>query len=270
MKSCKIGSITIGKGHPLAFILGPCVIESREMAKKHAHTLSKLASKLQIPFIFKASYDKANRSSIHSFRGPGIEEGLSILSEIKREFGCPVTSDIHSPEEALIAANCLDLLQIPAFLSRQTDLIIAAASTGKPVNIKKGQFMAPWDMREVVEKAEESGAHHLLLTDRGASFGYNNLVSDFRSIYIFREELLRPACYDASHSVQLPGGGKTSGGDRKFIPTLAKAATAAGIDALFLECHLDPQNAKSDAKSVFPMDDLESLLRTLLNIRSTL
>ncbi len=261
-----IGSFFVGEGQPLCVMSGPCVIESEEHTMRCAEQLKKIASRLPIHFIFKASYDKANRSSVHTFRGPGIEEGLRILEKVKKELELPVVTDVHLPEEAHAVAEVCDLLQIPAFLCRQTDLILAAAATLKPVHVKKGQFMAPWDMQQVVEKVRSCGNHNIILCDRGASFGYNNLVSDMRSIPIM-QAMNVPVTYDASHSVQLPGGlGNSSGGDRKFIPTLAQAAIAAGCDALFIESHLNPDEAKSDKATVFPLDQLEALLQKLVLI----
>ncbi len=260
MKKIKIKNFTIGNQEPLTFISGPCVIESEDHTLFCAEKLKKMFSHHRFSFIFKASYDKANRSSIHSFRGLGIDKGLKILEKVQKEFDLPVTTDIHSPEEAKVAADVCDLIQIPAFLCRQTDLIIAAGQTKKPVNVKKGQFLAPWDMKNVVTKLESVGCENILLTERGVSFGYNNLVSDMRSIPIM-QELGYPVCFDASHSTQMPGGlGSSSGGDRKFIPTLAKSAVAAGCNALFIESHPNPANAKSDASTVFPFEELEILL----------
>lgn len=260
MKNIRIKNILIGQGQPLAFISGPCVIESEDHTLFCAHELKKMFSRHSFSLIFKASYDKANRSSIHSFRGPGIEKGLRILEKVQKEFDLPVTTDVHSPEEAIAAADVCDMIQIPAFLSRQTDLIIAAGQTKAAVNVKKGQFLAPWDMKNVVAKLQSVGCENFLLTERGVSFGYNNLVSDMRSIPIM-QELGYPVCFDASHSTQMPGGlGTATGGDRKFIPTLAKAAVAAGCNALFIESHPDPANAKSDAAVVFPFEELKTLL----------
>ncbi len=251
------------KNREILLILGPCVIESEEHTLKMAESLKKIVGR---PFVFKASYDKANRSSVHSFRGPGLEKGLAILQKVQREMDLPVLTDVHTPEEAEIAAQVVDILQIPAFLCRQTDLILAAAKTGKPVNIKKGQFVAPWDMKNVVEKIESQGNRKILLTDRGTSFGYNNLVSDMRSIPIM-QKMGYPVCFDASHSVQLPGSlGGSSGGEREFIPILAKAAVAAGCDALFLETHSDPEQAKSDKATVLPFGMLEKLLKDIEKI----
>lgn len=264
MQKIKVGKIEIGKGAPLAMLCGPCVIENEDHTLFCASHLRKLFSKTSIQLIFKASYDKANRSSIHSFRGPGIDKGLKILERVQKEEGLPVVTDVHSPEEAKIAGSVCDMIQIPAFLCRQTDLLIAAAQTPAAINVKKGQFLAPWDMKNVAEKIQSEGCQNILLTDRGTSFGYNNLVTDFRGIEIMQKQTRLPVCYDASHSVQLPGGlGNASGGQREFIPLLSRAAIAAGVNALFLEAHPDPSKAKSDAATVFPFDALESLLDVL-------
>ncbi|GAB4192969.1 MAG: 3-deoxy-8-phosphooctulonate synthase [Simkaniaceae bacterium] len=253
----------IGKGHPLAVICGPCVIESEEDAMHAAEKLASIFQKHSIPFIFKSSYDKANRSSISSYRGPGLEKGLKILSKIRSSLQIPVTSDVHTPEEITAAKEVLDILQIPAFLCRQTDLVVAAGKSGRIVNIKKGQFMAPSDMKNVVKKLEAAGSRQIILTERGASFGYHNLVSDMRSIPIM-QEFGYPVCYDASHSVQLPGGeGARSGGESRFIPVLAKSAIAAGANVLFIEAHPNPKEAKSDAASQLSFEALEKLLDVL-------
>ncbi len=263
MQHVPVGNFLIGPGQPLTLISGPCVIESEEHTLRCAEELQKLASAHNIQFVFKASYDKANRSSATSFRGPGIEEGLRILQKVKEEFGLPVTSDIHSPEEAKIAAQVCDIIQVPAFLSRQTDLIIAAGESGVVVNVKKGQFLSPWDMKNVVEKLLSTGNSKIILTDRGTSFGYNNLVSDFRGIPVM-QSFGFPVCFDASHSTQLPGGlGSASGGQREFIPTLSKAAVAAGCNVLFIESHPTPATAKSDAATVLSFDSLKALLPIL-------
>lgn len=263
MNNVKIKDFCIGKDQPLVMICGPCVIESEEHCLRSAETLKKIFSKTSIRFIFKSSYDKANRSAHDSFRGPGLDEGLRILQKVKEEFDLPLTSDIHWPEEVSAASRVLDILQIPAFLCRQTDLILAAANTKAIINVKKGQFMAPWDMKNVVEKIRSQGNTNIILTDRGTSFGYNNLVSDMRSIPIM-QGFGTPVCFDATHSVQLPGGlGTSSGGQREFIPTLAKAAIAVGANCLFMEVHPNPKEAKSDASSVIDFKDLPSLLRQL-------
>ena len=269
MKTLSVADFSIGEKTPFTLISGPCVIESEAHALETAHFLSELTKKLGIQFIYKSSYDKANRTSIHSYRGPGIEQGLSILSKVKETYSVPVLSDIHLPAEAQVAAEVLDVLQIPAFLARQTDLLVAAAQTGKVINVKKGQFMAPWDMQHVVDKLQEAGNHNLLLCDRGTTFGYNNLVTDVRAIPIM-QKMGYPVVFDASHSVQLPGGlGSSSGGQREFIPTLAKAAIAAGTNCIFLESHPDPHNAKSDATSVFPFAEIENLLVQLKSLYET-
>ncbi|MCC5832401.1 MAG: 3-deoxy-8-phosphooctulonate synthase [Chlamydiales bacterium] len=247
-------------------VSGPCVIESEAHAMRCAEFLAELFERKGIPFIFKASYDKANRSSIHSFRGPGIEEGLKILEKIRDRFEIPVFTDVHSPDEAREAAEVCDVIQIPAFLCRQTDLLVTAGNTGAIVNVKKGQFMAPWDMKHVIEKLESTGNRNLILTDRGTTFGYNNLVSDMRAIPLMRESGY-PVLYDATHSVQLPGGaGDRSGGQREFIPSLSRAALAAGANGIYAESHPDPDNAKSDAASVIPFSDLPELVESWLRI----
>jgi 2-dehydro-3-deoxyphosphooctonate aldolase (KDO 8-P synthase) len=260
----RVGDVSIGEGRPLALIAGPCVIESRESLLAIAEKLKKIAGERGIPFIFKASYDKANRSSIHSYRGPGLEDGLAMLDEVKKCYGLPVLSDVHQVEEAGPAAEVLDVLQIPAFLCRQTDLVIAAAATGRPLLIKKGQFMAPEDMAPVVEKA--AGARGLLLADRGTAFGYHRLVVDMRSFEVMRR-FGWPVVFDATHAVQLPGGaGASSGGEREFVPVLARAAAGAGIDALFVEVHPDPSKAKSDRETQLPLVDLPGLLKQVLAV----
>jgi 2-dehydro-3-deoxyphosphooctonate aldolase (KDO 8-P synthase) len=263
MKSVKIKNFNIGKNEPLTFICGPCVIESEYHTLKCAEYLKELFNKSSINFIFKSSFDKANRSHHDSFRGPGLDLGLKILQKVKEQFDLPVTSDIHWPHEVESAKDVLDILQIPAFLCRQTDLIISAAKSLKPINIKKGQFMAPWDMENVVEKIRSQNNDQIILTDRGTSFGYNNLVSDFRSIPIM-QDFGHPVCFDATHSVQLPGGNKTtSGGQRQFIPVLAKAAIAAGANCIFMEAHPEPKTAKSDASSVMDFNELDHLVKIL-------
>jgi len=267
MSQVLVKNFYIGKGQPLAIMSGPCVIESEDHCMRAAATLKEIFSKFpMINFIFKSSYDKANRTSIHSFRGPGIEEGLRILEKVKKEFDLPIVSDIHEREEVIAAAAVCDILQVPAFLSRQTDLICAAAKTGAVISVKKGQFSAPWDMENVVSKIKECGNDRIILVDRGVSFGYNNLVSDMRAIPIMQNFNV-PVCFDATHSVQLPGGkGTSSGGQREFIPHLAKAAVAAGANAIFMEAHNDPACAKSDASSVLDFKDLPALLEKLQQI----
>lgn len=260
MKDVKLKNFSIGAKQPLAVMTGPCVIESEDHALYTAEALKKMLEPLGLNFIYKSSYDKANRSSYNSFRGPGLEEGLRILEKVKREFDVPVITDVHSPEEATAAGAVCDIIQIPAFLCRQTDLIIAAGLTGAAVNVKKGQFMAAWDMGNVVDKLLSTHNQRIILTDRGASFGYNNLVSDMRAIPIMKGFGF-PVCFDASHSVQLPGGnGTSSGGQREFIRPLALAALAAGANCLFIESHPNPAAAKSDKDSVMPFEELERLL----------
>jgi 2-dehydro-3-deoxyphosphooctonate aldolase (KDO 8-P synthase) len=259
----QIGSLLCGGGKPFVLIAGPCVVESRESALRHAETLQALTARLGIPFIYKSSYDKANRTAIDSFRGLGVDEGLAALETVKRELGVLILTDVHSPEEAAQAGGVADVLQIPAFLCRQTDLLVAAGKTGRVVNIKKGQFLAPWDMAHAAAKVAATGNRRILLTERGASFGYNNLVSDFRSLPIMSQTGY-PVVYDATHSVQLPGGqGNASGGQREFIAPLTRAAVAVGVDGLFMEVHEDPDRALSDKATVFPLAQLEALLRTL-------
>lgn len=267
MKNVPVKKFLIGQKQPLAVISGPCVIESLDHALLCAEELVRIfGNEKGIHYIYKSSYDKANRSAYSSFRGPGLEEGLKILERIKKEFDIPVLTDVHSPEEAAAAGEVCDILQIPAFLCRQTDLIVAAAKTGAVINVKKGQFMAPWDMQNVVDKIVAAGNEKILLTDRGTTFGYNNLVTDVRSIPIM-QGCGFPVCFDASHSVQMPGGlGTTSGGKREFIPTLSRAAIAAGCNCLFLESHPNPSLAKSDKDSVFPFADLPRFLAEINQI----
>ena len=262
------GRLRIGDGTPPVFIAGPCVLESGELAFALAEFLSSLAARLSISVIFKGSFDKANRSSVRSYRGPGEREGLRILAEVKSRYGLPVTTDVHEPRQAAIAAEVVDLLQIPAFLCRQTDLIVAAGETGLPVNIKKGQFMAPWDMANAVEKVAATGNRAVLVTERGTTFGYHNLVVDFRGIPAIRETIC-PVVFDATHSVQLPGGAESaSSGERRFIAPLARAAVAAGADGVFLEIHPDPERALSDGPNSLPVRDVEPLVRSLLSVRA--
>ena len=267
MKQVKVGGVVFG-GKRLAFIAGPCVIESVAGTMDLAARLVRLARELDVPLVFKASFDKANRTSVDSYRGPGLAEGLAVLKEVRDRFGVPVLTDIHEPGQAAVAAEFVDILQIPAFLCRQTDLVVAAAETGKVVNVKKGQFVSPWDMEHAVNKLRGAGTEKILLTERGASFGYNNLVVDMRALPVLRG-LGCPVIYDATHSVQLPGGaGGSSGGQREFIPPLARAAMAAGIDGLFLEVHPDPDRALCDGPNSLPLAGVEGLLRQLLAIRA--
>jgi 2-dehydro-3-deoxyphosphooctonate aldolase (KDO 8-P synthase) len=262
-KTVRIGEITVGGDAPLVLIAGPCVIEGEAFTLSVATSLRGVSRDLGIPLIFKASYDKANRTSISSARGPGIEEGLRILRRVKEEADLPILSDVHQVSEVPQAAEVLDVIQIPAFLCRQTDLVVEAARTGRPINVKKGQFLAPWDMAHVVEKIRSTGNEQILLTERGTSFGYNNLVSDMKSLPIMRE-LGYPVIYDATHSVQLPGGaGRASGGNKEFIPSLARAAVGAGVDGVFLEVHPDPARALSDGANSLQLDALSPLLQQL-------
>ncbi|GBD96167.1 MAG TPA: 3-deoxy-8-phosphooctulonate synthase [Nitrospirae bacterium] len=265
-REVKVGNILIGGRNPLAFIAGPCVIEDEDSTLKNAGKLKEYSDSKGIPLIFKSSYDKANRSSVNSFRGPGIKKGLDILHKVKNETGLPVISDVHSIEEVDEAARILDILQIPAFLCRQTDLIIAAAGTGKPVNVKKGQFMAPADARNIIDKVLSTGNKDLILTERGVTFGYNNLVVDMRSIPIM-QGFGFPVIYDATHSVQLPGGeGTSSGGQREFIETLARAAVSAGCDAVFMEVHEYPDKAPCDGPNMLPLERFSVLAARLMEL----
>ena len=258
-----IGPVRVGGGQPLVFIGGPCVIESRDSALRHAEAIKKVTQQAGVPFIYKSSFDKANRTSITSYRGPGLDEGLKILSEVKRAVEVAIVTDIHEAEQAEAVAEVADLLQTPAFLCRQTDFLLAVARAGKPMNIKKGQFLAPWDVGPLLEKVAASGNQQLLITERGASFGYNNLVADMRSLAVMGEYGY-PVVYDAGHSVQLPGGqGGASGGQRQFIRPLARAAVAVGVDAVFLETHEDPDHALSDGPNSYRLSDLPELLREL-------
>ena len=262
--------IGIGPEHPLLLMAGPCVLESETMARDVATELKAICARLGINLVFKASFDKANRTSLSSFRGPGLAEGLRILSRLRADLQVPIVSDIHETVQAQPAAEVLDIIQIPAFLCRQTDLLLAAAATGKVVNVKKGQFLAPWDMRHAVGKLRDAGCTRILLTERGASFGYNNLVVDMRSFQIMHS-FGCPVIFDGTHSVQLPGGaGAASGGQREFIPLLTRAAMAAGIDGLFLEVHPDPDKALCDGPNSLPLTELEPLMQDLLRVRSAL
>ena len=261
-----IGPFRVGAAHRHFLIAGPCVIENESLVLETAHRIAEIARALNIPYIFKSSYDKANRTSLSSFRGPGITEGLAILKKVKDQVGVPVLTDVHSVEEAAQAGEAVDVLQIPAFLCRQTDLLVAAARTGRVVNVKKGQFLSPGDMANVVAKLEESGTRRILLTERGSSFGYNNLVVDMRALPIMRT-FGYPVVFDATHSVQLPGGGGTkSSGQREFVAPLACAAAAAGCDGFFMEVHPDPDHAPSDGPNMVPLHDLKRLLERLMRI----
>jgi 2-dehydro-3-deoxyphosphooctonate aldolase (KDO 8-P synthase) len=266
VKAVQVGGVTIGTGHPLAVIAGPCVIESDDHAVGMAAALREISDRLAVPLIFKASYDKANRTSLSSFRGPGLDAGLRALARVKAASGLPVLTVIHEPSHAAPAAAVVDVLQIPAFLCRQTDLLVAAAETGKPVNVKKGQFLAPRDMRHVVGKLEGAGATGILLTERGSSFGYNNLVVDMRALPIMRA-FGHPVVFDVTHSLQLPGGGDgVTSGLAEYIEPLARAGVATGIDAIFLEVHEEPTRARSDAANALKLDRLAPLLQRLVEL----
>lgn len=265
MKRIKLRNFEIG-GDKLTILAGPCAIESQDILNQTAEKLKEITTKLDINFVFKSSFDKANRSSITSFRGPGLDKGLEMLSQIKKDFDLPIVTDIHTPEQAAKVAEIADILQIPAFLCRQTDLLVAAAKTGKIVNIKKGQFLAPEQMEPLIKKVEDSGNNNILLTDRGTTFGYNNLVVDFRGIPIM-QSFGYPVVFDATHSVQLPGAnGCSSGGDRRFVPTLAKAAMAVGANVLFFEIHPDPDKALCDGANMVPLDKAEELFKKCKDI----
>ena len=265
----KLCDFEVGLDKPLFLIAGPCVIESERMAMETSAQLKEITTRLGIPFIYKSSFDKANRSSGSSFRGPGIEEGLRILQIVKDEVGVPVLTDVHEDTPMDEVASVVDVLQTPAFLCRQTNFILKVAATGKPVNIKKGQFLAPGDMKNVIDKARSTGNDQIMACERGVSFGYNNLVSDMRSLAIMRESNC-PVVYDGTHSVQLPGGqGTSSGGQREHIPVLARAAVAAGISGLFMETHPDPANALSDGPNAWPLQKMESLLAVLMKLDAT-
>ena len=269
-QTVQIADVQIGTNAPLALIAGPCVLESYEVTRDIAQTLKEITRELDIPLIFKASYDKANRTSIQSYRGPGLKDGLEMLSEIKSKIGLPIISDVHRINEIETAAKVLDIIQIPAFLCRQTDFILEVARSGRPVNIKKGQFLAPWDMANVIGKVVSTGNDQICITERGTMFGYNNLVVDFRGIKIM-QDLGHPVIFDATHSVQLPGGdGTSSGGQREFAPLLAKAAVAANVDALFLEVHKDPEKALCDGPNSLKLDDLSPFLQNIKAIRRAL
>ncbi len=261
MNPVQVGTISIGKGNPLVLIAGPCVIENEALTSATAGRLKEICNKLGIPFIFKSSYDKANRTSGASFRGLGMDKGLKVLGDIRRKFAIPVISDVHSVEEIGPASEVLDVLQIPAFLCRQTDLILSSSQTGKAVNVKKGQFLSPGDVRNIIEKFVSTGNQKLLITERGTSFGYNNLVVDFRGFPIMRS-FGYPVIFDVTHSLQLPGGqGNRSGGQREFAAPMARAAVAAGVDGLFIETHPEPDQALSDGPNMIPLGEVEGFLR---------
>ena len=270
VQSVNLGSIGIGDDHQFLLIAGPCVIEDRQQTLELAAFLKEITAKLEIPFVFKASFDKANRTSVASFRGPGRADGLETLAEVKEQFQIPVLSDVHRISEVDAAAEVLDILQIPALLCRQTDLLLAAGKTGKPVNIKKGQYLAPWDLTHVVAKVQTTGNDQILITERGTAFGYNNLVVDFRGISLMRGQGF-PVVFDATHSVQLPGGaGERSDGQRQFAPVLARAAMAAGVDGIFIEVHPDPDKARCDGPNSLKTESLYRLLPQLKAIRRAL
>ncbi|UCD55086.1 MAG: 3-deoxy-8-phosphooctulonate synthase [Candidatus Omnitrophota bacterium] len=267
-KQMEVRDIKIGEKNPVVLIAGPCVIESEKSAIRHAGIIKEITEKLNFPFIFKSSYDKANRSSIRSFRGPGLAKGLATLKKIKNLVKVPVLSDVHSTEEVRAAKEVLDVIQIPAFLSRQTDLVVAAAKTKKPINIKKGQFLSPWDIKNVIEKVEKSGNRNILITERGTSFGYNMLMSDFRSVLVMKK-FGYPVCFDASHSVQIPGGlGVKSGGQSEFIEPLALCAVVCGIDAIFVEVHENPKKALSDGPNMLKLSALEKFLKRIKKLEN--
>ena len=264
--SVDIGNIKISNESPLLLIAGPCVIESKTLAEEVAGTLKEITDRLSVPFIYKSSFDKANRTSLKSYRGPGIDEGLKILDGVKKNIGVPILTDIHEDSPLQEVASIVDVLQTPAFLCRQTNFILNVVAQNKPVNIKKGQFLSPWEMKNVVDKAKSTGNENILVCERGFSFGYNNLVSDMRSLVVLRETGC-PVIFDGTHSLQLPGGkGNSSGGQREFIPPLARAATAVGIGGIFIETHPEPEKALSDGPNSFPLKDIESLLTDLKSI----
>jgi 2-dehydro-3-deoxyphosphooctonate aldolase (KDO 8-P synthase) len=270
MRQIKVGPVKIGAPGSAVLIAGPCAMESERFTLDMARRLKTMTERLGIPFIFKCSYDKANRMSLESFRGPGLKKGLEVLYKVKQKFGLPVLSDVHCKEDMEEAAEVLDVIQIPAFLCRQTDLVVAAAKTGKVVNIKKGQFLAPWDMLPIIKKVEAAGNHTIVITERGASFGYNNLVTDFRSLAIMRA-FGYPVIYDATHSIQLPGGkGTSSGGQREFVSALCRAAVAFGCDGLFLEVHTQPDKALCDGPNMIDCRELELLLKQIMRIQKAL
>lgn len=266
MKHIAVGNVTFGNDLPLVIIAGPCQMESRDHALMMAEALTKIAARLNVPFIYKSSFDKANRTSLKGQRGIGLDDALPVFGEIRKTFGCPVLTDIHNEAQCALIAGSVDILQIPAFLCRQTDLLLAAAKTGLAVNVKKGQFLAPWDMKNVADKIEAGGNSRILLTERGVSFGYNTLVTDFRALPIMAETGY-PVIFDATHSVQQPGGqGTSSGGDRRYVPPLARAAVAVGVAGVFMETHQDPDNAPSDGPNMVKLHELEPLIASLIAI----
>ena len=269
-RTVRIGGVTVGEGHPLILIAGPDVIESEASALRHAEAIARIAERFGVPYIFKCSYDKANRTSVSSYRGPGLKKGLAVLKKVRREIGVPVTSDVHCVDQVKPAAEVLDLIQVPAFLCRQTDLLVAVGRARKPVNVKKGQFLSPSDMKPVIEKIESTGNKKILLTERGTTFGYNNLVNDMRTLGLMRK-FGYPVVFDAGHSSQIPAGlGHASGGNAEFIPLLARAAVAAGCDAVFVEVHENPAKALCDGPSSLPLKKLAPMLEQLTAIREAL
>jgi 2-dehydro-3-deoxyphosphooctonate aldolase (KDO 8-P synthase) len=269
-KEIIIGDIAFGNNHPLFLIAGPCVIESEETTFYTAEKLKEISERFNVPCVFKSSFDKANRTSLDSFRGPGIDRGLRILSDVKSKFQLPVISDVHSIDEVTPASDVLDALQIPALLCRQTDLILAVAKTGKPVNVKKGQFLAPWDIKNIIKKFTSTGNQNLFITERGTSFGYNNLIVDFRGFPVMRS-FGYPVIFDVTHSLQLPGArGNSSGGEREFAEPLARAAVAVGVDGLFMEVHPEPEKSLCDGSNMVRLDDLEKMMRTITAINKLL
>ncbi len=266
MNKVKVGSIEIGGGNPLVLIAGPCVLEKEKEALEIAQELKKITDRLNIPFIFKSSYDKANRTSVDSYRGPGLKKGLPILEKVKERFKIPILSDVHCQEDIKKVKDILDIIQVPAFLCRQTDFITGIARTGKAINIKKGQFLAPWDIKNIIEKITRRNNRRILITERGTSFGYNNLIVDMRGLVIMAK-FGYPVIFDATHSVQLPGGkGTSSGGDREFVPHLSRAAAGVGIDGLFLEVHPDPNRALCDGPNSIALNKLEPILKRIKEI----
>lgn len=263
-QTVKVGNVTFGNDLPFVLIAGPCQMESRDHAMEMSHAIKEITDDLGIGFIYKTSYDKANRTSLNAPRGVGLSKAMDVFNEVRETYGCPVLTDVHAADQCAPVAEAVDVLQIPAFLCRQTDLLVAAAQTGRVVNVKKGQFLAPWDMKNVVAKIEGAGNPNVLVTERGASFGYNTLVTDFRGLPIMAQQTGKPIVFDATHSVQQPGGqGTSSGGQREFVPVLARAAIAVGVAAVFMETHQDPDNAPSDGPNMVPIHELRDLLATL-------
>jgi len=263
-QNVSVGNVTFGNELPFVLIAGPCAMESRDHAMEMSHAIKEITDDLGIGFIYKSSFDKANRTSLNAPRGVGLSKAMDVFNEVRETYGCPILTDVHAADQCAPVAEAVDVLQIPAFLCRQTDLLVAAAETGRVVNVKKGQFLAPWDMKNVVAKIEGAGNPNVLVTERGASFGYNTLVTDFRGLPIMAQQTGKPIVFDATHSVQQPGGqGTTSGGQREFVPVLARAAIAVGVAAVFMETHQDPDNAPSDGPNMVPLHELRDLLATL-------